>query len=64
MSTGTIKWFNSNKGYGFIERTESGESDLFVHQNDVTGYISEGDAVNFEVGEGRQGPCAINVSKA
>jgi|SaaInl7_135m_RNA_FD_contig_31_396358_length_360_multi_11_in_0_out_0_1 cold shock protein len=59
MPEGTVKWFSTEKGYGFIEQ-ESG-SDLFVHQNDVASAIREGDRVEFEVGEGRKGPCAKDV---
>ncbi len=59
--TGKVKWFDDEKRYGFIER--EGESDLFVHQNEVEGSIAEGDDVEFEIGEGRKGPCAVNVSK-
>ena len=62
MPQGKVKWFNSQKGYGFIEQ-ENGK-DLFVHQNEVTGYISEGELVEFEVGEGQKGPCALKVKKA
>jgi len=62
MPTGTVKWFNRIKGFGFIEQ-EGGE-DLFVHKSQVTGEISDGDSVEFEVGEGPKGPNAINVSKA
>jgi CspA family cold shock protein len=61
MNTGTVKWFNEEKGYGFIEREDGG--DLFVHINEVQGQsLKEGDKVTFEIGEGRKGPCAVNVS--
>lgn len=61
MSKGKVKWFNSEKGFGFIEQ-ENGD-DLFVHINEVSGdSLQEGDVVEFEVGEGRKGPCATNVS--
>ena len=62
MPTGTVKWFNRIKGFGFIEQ-EGGE-DLFVHKSQVTGEISDGDSVEFEVGEGPKGPNAINVRKS
>lgn len=64
MSTGTVKWFNASKGYGFIT-PDDGSSDLFVHYSEVKvdGYASleEGQKVDFEVGEGKKGPCATNV---
>ena len=64
MSTGTVKWFNSNKGFGFIKPDDGGK-DLFVHHSDVnaTGYatLDEGQKVEYEIGEGRKGPCAKNV---
>ncbi len=64
MSTGTVKWFNSSKGFGFICPDDGGD-DLFVHHSDVqtTGYSSldEGQKVEFEVGEGKKGPCATMV---
>ena len=60
MPEGKVKWFSTDKGYGFIEQ-ESG-SDLFVHINDVTGAVlQEGDSVTFEIGEGKKGPCATDV---
>ncbi len=64
MSTGKVKWFNSSKGYGFIT-PEGGSEDLFVHHSEIKteGYASldEGQSVNFEVGQGKKGPCATNV---
>lgn len=61
MSKGTVKWFSIQKGFGFIEQ-ENGE-DIFVHKNEVDGgYLEEGDAVKFYVGEGKKGPCATGVT--
>jgi cold shock protein len=56
---GTIKWFNNQKGYGFIAQ-ESGV-DLFVHASQVNGDPEKGNNVQFEIGESRKGPCAINA---
>ncbi len=64
MSTGTVKWFNDSKGYGFITPADGG-ADLFVHHSEIesAGYASlqEGQSVEFEVGEGKKGPCATKV---
>ncbi len=61
MSKGKVKWFNDEKGFGFIEQ-ENGE-DLFVHKNEVkSGHLKEGDTVEFTVGEGRKGPCSTEVT--
>ena len=67
VSTGKVKWFNASKGYGFITPDGGGE-DLFVHHSEIKtgGYASldEGQAVQFEVGQGKKGPCATNVTTA
>lgn len=64
---GTVKWFNSEKGYGFIQPSD-GSKDLFVHFRQVNrqGYgrveLNEGQQVSFEIGEGQKGPQAENVT--
>lgn len=67
MGTGTVKWFNASKGYGFITPDGGGE-DLFVHFSEIKteGYatLDEGQKVNFEIGQGKKGPCATNVMPA
>ena len=65
MSKGTVKWFNSDKGFGFIT-PEDGGKDLFVHHSEIQmggGYatLNDGQAVEFEVGQGQKGPCANKV---
>ncbi|MFB0552481.1 MAG: cold-shock protein [Phycisphaerae bacterium] len=64
MSTGIVKWFSSRKGFGFIV-PDDGSDDLFVHHSEIKtdGYASleEGQKVEFEVGQGKKGPCATNV---
>ena len=61
--TGTVKFFNNEKGYGFISR--EGEDDVFVHFSNIAGEgyrsLEEGQTVEFEVGPGRKGPEALNV---
>jgi CspA family cold shock protein len=63
MARGTVKWFNGEKGYGFISQ-ENG-SDLFVHFSEIeaTGFrsLEEGQQVEFEIGQGQRGPQALRV---
>ena len=65
MNKGTVKWFNNQKGYGFIS-DESGK-DVFVHYTglNMDGFktLDEGQAVEFEVTEGKKGPQAVNVTR-
>lgn len=60
MNTGTVKFFNESKGYGFIT-PESGAKDIFVHANGLIDEIREGDKVTYETEEGRKGLNAVNV---
>jgi len=65
MPNGTVKFFNAEKGYGFI--TVPGADDVFVHYSNIEGEgyrsLEEGQNVEFEVGPGRKGPEALNVRK-
>ena len=64
MAEGTVKWFNDQKGYGFVTPDDDSK-DLFVHYSSIVGdgfkSLTEGQKVTFEAGEGRKGPEATNV---
>jgi cold shock protein len=64
MANGTVKWFNNQKGFGFIEQ-ESGP-DVFVHHSSINanGFksLNEGDQVTFDIEQGKKGPSAVNVT--
>ncbi|MFL0580006.1 cold-shock protein [Dietzia sp. 179-F 9C3 NHS] len=64
MAQGTVKWFNAEKGYGFIE-PEDGSADVFVHYSSIEGNgfktLEENQRVEFEIGEGQKGPQAQAV---
>jgi cold shock protein len=65
QETGTVKWFDARKGYGFIDR-DNGD-DIFVHINDMADStaraLEDGERVTFDVGQGQKGPAAQNVSR-
>ncbi|WP_019548058.1 cold-shock protein [Streptomyces sulphureus] len=67
MVTGTVKWFNSEKGFGFIEQ-EGGGADVFAHYSNInaTGFreLLEGQTVSFDVTQGQKGPQAENIVPA
>ena len=66
MEQGTVKWFNADKGFGFITRQDG--SDVLVHFSAIQGEgfktLDEGQSVTFDVEEGQRGPQAVNVVKA
>ena len=65
MPTGTVKWFNDKKGFGFIENDDGG--DVFVHHTSIQGSgfktLAEGERVTFDIEQGEKGPKAVNVVK-
>ncbi len=63
MNKGTVKFFNDEKGFGFIT-PEDGSKDVFVHKTGTRTRITEGDEVNYEVEDGQKGPNAVNVTLA
>jgi len=63
MNKGKVKFFNTNKGFGFITQNEG--NDIFFHVSELrAGTANEGDRVEFEISEGRKGPCAVNIRES
>ena len=63
MNTGKVKFFNETKGFGFIIPDDGGK-DLFVHISAVEeGQLKDDDKVEYQIGEGKKGPCAVQVRK-
>jgi len=63
MNTGTVKFFNTSKGFGFI--TQDGGNDIFFHISELKGStVNDGDKVEFDIGESQKGPCAVNIRES
>ena len=63
MNKGKVKFFNTNKGFGFI--TQNTGEDLFFHVSELRiGTANEGDQVEYEISESRKGPCAVNIRES
>ena len=64
MANGIVKWYDEQKGYGFI--TQENGPDMFVHHSGINGNglksLREGDKVTFDIGQGKKGPAAVNVT--
>ncbi|MDJ0342816.1 cold-shock protein [Streptomyces sp. H10-C2] len=66
MASGTVKWFNSEKGFGFIAQ-DGGGDDVFAHYSNISGNgyreLAEGEHVTFDIGQGQKGPQAENITR-